>query len=73
MLFWIKIIKFFKTYTRQEIIEFININFLEFNNKKLTKNIFEHIQKEIKKQTEAKKLEADYIELKILEYIKTKK
>lgn len=72
-----KIIKFFKTYTRQEIIEFLNINFLEFNNKKLTKNVFEHIQKEIKKQTEAKKeikkLEADYIELKILEHIKSKK
>ena len=72
-----KIIKFFKTYTRQEIIEFININFLEFNNKKLTKNVFEHIQKEIKKQTEAKKeikkLEADEIELKIIEHIKTKK
>ena len=72
-----KIIKFFKTYTRQEIIEFLNINFLEFNNKKLTKNVFEHIQKEIKKLIEAKKeikkLEADYIELKILEHIKSKK
>lgn len=72
-----KIIKFFKTYTRQEIIEFININFLEHNNKKLTKNVYENIQKEIKKQIEAKKeikrLEADYIELKILEHIKAKK
>ena len=72
-----KIIKFFKTYTRQEIIEFLNINFLEHNNKKLSKNVYENIQKEIKKLTEAKKkikkLEADYIELKILEYIKTKK
>ena len=72
-----KIIKFFKDYTRQEIIEFLNINFLEHNNKKLTKNIYENIQREIKKQSEAKKeikkFEADYIELKILEYIKTKK
>lgn len=72
-----KIIKFFKTYTRQEIIEFININFLEHNNKKLTKNVYENIQKEIKKLIEAKKeikkLEGDYIELKILEHIKQKK
>ena len=72
-----KIIKFFKDYTRQEIIEFLNINFLEHNNKKLTKNIYENIQREIKKLAEAKKeikkLEADYIELKILEHIKSKK
>ena len=71
-----KIIKFFKNYTRQEIVEFININFLEFNNKKLTKNIFENIQKQIKKiedKEEIKKLDAIEIENKILEYIKSKK
>lgn len=72
-----KIIKYFKDYTRQEIIDFLNINFLEFNNKKLTKNIFENIQKQVKKDLEAKKeikkQEADYIELKILEHIKSKK
>lgn len=71
-----KIIKYFKSYTRQEIVEFININFLEFNNKKLTKNIFENIQKQIKKiedKEEIKKLDAGEIENKILEYIKSKK
>ena len=70
-----KIIKFFKNYTRQEIVEFININFLEFNNKKLTKNIFENIQKYIKKiedKEEIKKLDAGEIENKILKYIKSK-
>ena len=71
-----KIIKFFKNYTRQEIVEFININFLEFNNKKLTKNVFENIQKQIKKiedKEETKKLDAGEIENKILKYIKSKK
>ena len=71
-----KIIKYFKSYTRQEIVEFININFLEFNNKKLTKNIFENIQKQIKKiedKEEIKKLDAIEIENKILKYIKSKK
>mgnify|MGYP000969391747 FL=1 len=71
-----KIIKYFKSYTRQEIVEFININFLEFNNKKLTKNVFENIQKQIKKiedKEEIKKLDAGEIENKILEYIKSKK
>lgn len=71
-----KIIKYFKSYIRQEIVEFININFLEFNNKKLTKNIFENIQKQIKKiedKEEIKKLDAGEIENKILKYIKSKK
>ena len=71
-----KIIKYFKSYTRQEIVEFININFLEFNNKKLTKNVFENIQKQIKKIEDKeviKKLDAGGIENKILEYIKSKK
>lgn len=70
-----KIIKFFKSYTRQEIIDFLNINFLEHNNKSLTKNIFENIQKKIKNDNAEKveKLEAGDIELKILEHIKNKK
>ena len=71
-----KVIKFFRNYTRQEIVEFININFLEFNNKKLTKNIFENIQKQIKKiedKEEIKKLDVGEIENKILKYIKSKK
>ena len=60
---------YFTNYTRQEIIDFLNINFLSFNNKKLTKNVFENIQKKIKKD-KVEKLEDGDIELKILEHIK---
>ena len=59
------------------MVDFINLNFLEYNNKKLTKNIYENTQKNIKKEIEAKKeIKKKYsgeIELKILEHIKTKK
>lgn len=72
-----KIIKYLKSYTIVEMVDFINLNFLEYNNKKLTKNIYENTQKNIKKEIEAKKeIKKKYsgeIELKILEHIKTKK
>ena len=72
-----KIIKYLKSYTIVEMVDFINLNFLEYNNKKLTKNIYENTQKNIKKEIEAKKeIKKKYsseIELKILKHIKTKK
>ena len=63
---------FFDSYSRQEIIEFLNINFLKYNDKKLTKNVYENIQKQIKKQA-TDKLENGDIEIKVLEFIKKSK
>ena len=40
-------------------MEFININFLEFNNKKLTKNVYENIQKQIKKIEDKEEIKKD--------------
>ena len=63
---------FFDFYSRQEIIEFLNINFLKYNDKKLTKNVYENIQKQIKKNI-TDKLENGNIEIKVLEFIKSQK
>ena len=63
---------FLDFYSRQEIIEFLNINFLKYNDKKLTKNVYENIQKQIKKNV-TDKLENGDIEIKVLEFIKSQK